>query len=245
MLTSDGNVNTLLSVNDVMKKTMSELQKAGTDPLPMTCGWESGLSPLLLMQLQLHIRGFKIVIRGMWSARNMMVHKRNAFSLIEVALAMGIVSFGLLVAVGMLPIGLKSLSESMDDSVKTQINQQISGKLLIIPYQDVDSFVAQGPFFFTEEGILQTSKDSTTFYQVDLLRVDPDYPGVSGLSAPEKERLRDNSLTTIKVAISKIGGYGSVGTSVTAAPFSPASLAATPAPSYQVIQVANSFGNIP
>gem|GEM_PF-2376117 len=171
--------------------------------------------------------------------------KTHAFSLIEVTLALGIVSFGLLVAVGMVPVGLKSLRESMDDSVKTQIIQEITGKLLIIPYGKIDDYISSGPYYFTEEGILQSGKDTATVYQVDLLRVMPDYPGVSGLSDPDKQRLEDESLSSVKVAISKLTGYEKVAASTLADPFSSASLKARPGPNYHVIQVANSFGIIP
>lgn len=170
---------------------------------------------------------------------------RRGFSLIEVTLALGIVSFGLLVMVGMLPIGLKSIGESMDDSVKTQIIQQITGKLLLTPYGEIDDFISDGPYYFTEEGILQSGNDAATFYQVNLQREAPNYPGVSGLSDPSKQRLEDESLSAVKIAISKIKGYGMVVPGVATDPFAASSLQATPGPSYQVVQVANSFGILP
>ena len=49
----------------------------------------------------------------------------TAFSLIEVVIALGIVSFAFIGMVGLIPVGLNDFRESMDTSVGSRIGQQI------------------------------------------------------------------------------------------------------------------------
>ncbi|MGB8356459.1 MAG: Verru_Chthon cassette protein B [Chthoniobacteraceae bacterium] len=51
--------------------------------------------------------------------------KRSGFSLIEVVMALGIVSFAFVAIFGLLPIGLTSFRNAMDASIGSQIVQQV------------------------------------------------------------------------------------------------------------------------
>ena len=53
----------------------------------------------------------------------MTVSRRFAFSLIEVVLALGIVSFALVAILGLLSVGLDSSRESIDDTAVTLLGQ--------------------------------------------------------------------------------------------------------------------------
>lgn len=61
------------------------------------------------------------------SARRQHGRRRQsgAFSLVEVALALGIIAFALIPVIGLLPIGLSSYRKSIDLSVGSQITQRI------------------------------------------------------------------------------------------------------------------------
>ena len=50
---------------------------------------------------------------------------RVAFSLVEVVLAMGIIAFALIIMVGLLPVGLKSNSDSMVESQAVNLMQAL------------------------------------------------------------------------------------------------------------------------
>jgi len=51
--------------------------------------------------------------------------RRYAFSLVEVTLAIGILSFGLLSVIGLMPVGLNTFRQSINTSVGTQISQRL------------------------------------------------------------------------------------------------------------------------
>lgn len=50
---------------------------------------------------------------------------RSGFSLVEVTLAIGILSFGLLSVIGLMPVGLNAFRQSINASVGTQISQRL------------------------------------------------------------------------------------------------------------------------
>lgn len=57
------------------------------------------------------------------------IRRRDAFSLTEVVLALGLVSFCLLAVVGLLPVGLKSISRAHEESAAANALNQISEAL--------------------------------------------------------------------------------------------------------------------
>lgn len=70
-----------------------------------------------------------------------------AFSLVEVALALGIVAFALVPVFGLLPIGLASFRKGMDLSVGAQITQRIVDEA---QQSDFETLLAGHPNAFTE-----------------------------------------------------------------------------------------------
>lgn len=52
-------------------------------------------------------------------------HRPSAFSLVEVTLAIGILSFGLLSVIGLMPVGLNTFRQSINTSVGIQISQRL------------------------------------------------------------------------------------------------------------------------
>lgn len=52
--------------------------------------------------------------------------KRSAFSLVEVVLAVGVISFAFVAILGLIPAGLAQFRQAMDNSVGTQIAQRIT-----------------------------------------------------------------------------------------------------------------------
>lgn len=89
------------------------------------------------------------------------VRRRKAgFSLVEVALAVGIVGFGMTVIMGVLPVGLASVKDSKLQSAKANISRQLRGEFQQISFKD--NTVEQGArtidtlsgeeFFYAQDG---------------------------------------------------------------------------------------------
>ena len=85
----------------------------------------------------------------------------TGFSLVEVVIALGIVSFAVLAIVGMLPMALKSAQESMRETDSTLIAQRIFAELKtgISGNRSVSKDTNTGPNSFTN--ISLTSHNST------------------------------------------------------------------------------------
>ena len=61
------------------------------------------------------------------------IHRRSAFSLIEVALALGIASFALLTLFGLLPLGINNNQASIEQTMATNITTAIISDLREAP----------------------------------------------------------------------------------------------------------------
>jgi uncharacterized protein (TIGR02598 family) len=82
-----------------------------------------------------------------------------AFSLVEVALAVGVFGFGMVGIMGLLPVGLTSFRESKARTIETVILQQRTSEVLQTPFQvlsqpgsDAHTLVT-GLQFYSEEGV--------------------------------------------------------------------------------------------
>ena len=102
------------------------------------------------------------------------------FSLVEVVLAIGVVSFAMMAVLGTLPVGLKSSRESRGQVATANIARQIQGELQQISFRpdSSDSLTVQNlaetPFYFSLEG---TRTDAAGAYYVASF-------AVSGVTLP-------------------------------------------------------------
>lgn len=82
--------------------------------------------------------------------------RRNAgFSLVEVVLAIGIVSFAFVALLGLLPAGLSTFRTAIDTSNEARILQALTGKAQLTDYSklpDLDYENKKEIFYFDEEG---------------------------------------------------------------------------------------------
>ena len=69
------------------------------------------------------------------------------FSLVEVTIALGLVSFGVLSVIGLLPSGLSTLRQAMDQTVEAQIVQGIASRSVVANFTNLT-----GVSYFNEEG---------------------------------------------------------------------------------------------
>lgn len=92
----------------------------------------------------------------------------RGFSLVEVALALGIVSFGLVSMLGLMPIGLEVFRESIQSTVQTDILRELGSHFQSMPFQDVQSSTEMT--YYTDQGVPTTNPESALFgvtYAVD------------------------------------------------------------------------------
>ena len=84
------------------------------------------------------------------------------FSLVEVVIAIGILSFAMVPLLGMLPTGLNTFRNSIDRSVSTQIAQQILNEARQTDFTNLPSL--QGNRYFTDEGDPTTETSPNRIY---------------------------------------------------------------------------------
>jgi len=105
--------------------------------------------------------------------------RASAFSLVEVVLAMGIISFGLLAVIGLMPVGLNTMRDAMDDTAEALIANRVTGEVMLTPFSEMDTVFNGRIYFFDEEGQAQSGETNFTRYRVTTRIVTPDFPGAN------------------------------------------------------------------
>jgi uncharacterized protein (TIGR02598 family) len=77
------------------------------------------------------------------------------FSLVEVTLAMGLVSFSLVALMGMLPVGLSNFRTAMELQTQSRIVQAIAAEIQLTPFSAIAAGGYQDDFprYYNEEGV--------------------------------------------------------------------------------------------
>lgn len=110
-----------------------------------------------------------------------------AFSLVEVILALGLVTFAVTVIVGLLPVGLTSINQSMNQTIEAQILRSISSQSVVADFRSL----ATSGLYFDREG--QPTTMANAYYDVRVTTNAPVYPG-----STEAAGLRE-SIVTLKI----------------------------------------------
>ena len=121
---------------------------------------------------------------------------KSGFSLIEVALALGIVSFILLPAVALLPVGLESVQASSTQTVTTNIAQQIRGQLQELTYTSLQSLPTT-TYYYTSEGNQTTSSDPEVYYKSAFTVTQTPVPGGGGSNFDSVNAAETVKVTTV------------------------------------------------
>lgn len=115
----------------------------------------------------------------------------RAFSLVEVTLALGIVGFGMVSVMGLLPVGLTTFRDAMDRSVSAQIVQAVLNEYQLVDFTNLPT--APVTTYYSEEG--RTSDEggvsvteSTAKYRVEVSFEAAELPG--GVTNPDMRRAR-------------------------------------------------------
>jgi len=112
----------------------------------------------------------------------------SAFSLVEVAMALGVVSIGLIPLLGLLPIGLNQEREAMFQTSRSHILSQISADLGMLKGGDSDHYFSAAQFYDDRGERLPDGAEGAV-YEVKLTPVEAEYPG-SGVPDAPSARLK-------------------------------------------------------
>ncbi len=133
--------------------------------------------------------------------------KKSAFSLVEVVLAIGVVSFSLLALVGTLPTGIKSVIDSMGDSARANAIQQIRAELQQVSFgsaaqgnnsnNNLAAQLAAQTNFYSAEG-LQLPDSTGAYYKAVFEASNAAIPGTSTTPV----YFQSGSAQSIKVTLS-------------------------------------------
>lgn len=99
--------------------------------------------------------------------------KRSGFSLVEVTIALGVVTFAAVSILGLLPTGLVVMRDAMNQTVESQIVRSIAGQSVVANFANL---TAGSPFYFDNEG-QRILKAEDSVYTVSLSSTPPIYPG--------------------------------------------------------------------
>ena len=91
--------------------------------------------------------------------------RREGFSLVEVVLAIGLVTFAMLVIFSLLPVGLFSLQESNRQIVETEIFNTVGAELSSTPFDQLTNYQqsTRFPIYFNNEGVEMTTSNNAVF----------------------------------------------------------------------------------
>ncbi len=113
----------------------------------------------------------------------------NAFSLVEVTLALGIVAFSLVTLLGVIPMGLVTFHKAVETSVGSQIVQQVVTDVEQTDFSSLTSSTGVnqlGLRYFDDQGNeLPSSTSPGAIYQVNVvINTSPVFSGGSSTASP-------------------------------------------------------------
>jgi uncharacterized protein (TIGR02598 family) len=112
----------------------------------------------------------------------------SAFSLVEVAMSLGIVAFAFTALMGMLPIGLTLFRNAADTSVTTRIVQKVSGDLQQADFDTIKN-AEDEILYFNEQGSSLPSADGAIYWARVNVFPDADLPGSAGAGTSDLARV--------------------------------------------------------
>ena len=122
------------------------------------------------------------------------------FTLVEVVIALGIITTSLVAMLGIMPVGLETLRAAGAENTRAQIVQQLTSQAMLTPFSTLDTFVAASPYHFDDTGWKQERLDGDTRFEVTVSRTSTAYPG-----SPQATGLA-GSVTTLIMEVQSLPG---------------------------------------
>lgn len=114
------------------------------------------------------------------SSNRLFKSHRQGFSLVEVCLALGVVSFALLALMALLPMALLLMREAASQTTCSHIVQKIRSDLVLLPPDEVGIYIGE-PRYFNYEGTPVSREDGASVFVASFQPTALDYPGSEGL----------------------------------------------------------------
>lgn len=108
-------------------------------------------------------------------------------SLVEVSVALGLVSFALVSVVGILPVGLIAIREARESSLRGNMVMQIESEYAVTSFAVQDE---RKTFYFDGEGRVVGESSPDRLYRVEATTLPPSFPGMSGVLVDSLKRLQ-------------------------------------------------------
>ena len=104
-----------------------------------------------------------------------------AFSLVEVTMAIGIVSFALLSLIALLPSGLQSVRDSANEAALSSIVRTVRGELNQASFSDVTTTLPAQTWYFNESGhrLEASAPSGERFFQLSFSNSSPSAAGAA------------------------------------------------------------------
>lgn len=99
--------------------------------------------------------------------------KLDGFSLVEVCVALGIVSFAVIAILGLIPSGLNTLKDSTAETVRAQIVRSIAASALTANFSSLNTNAC----FDNDGQLLPTNSPTYPRYTVNATTSAPSFPG--------------------------------------------------------------------
>ena len=130
---------------------------------------------------------------------------RAAFSLVEVAIAIGVVAIGMLSVVALLPAGMETLRASANETAQARISQEIIARLQGTDWdqtKNLGDFQDQ-LFYFDRQGnqTLSTAPDSVFTAKLDVAADGPQLPAANNCGLNQNLRAVTVKITSLPGAV--------------------------------------------
>ena len=110
-----------------------------------------------------------------------------AFTLVEVALALGILSFALVAILALVPVALRGSRDSIEKGLELEMVQTARARLISLPYTALPD---SGVLYFTPEGV-ETTETGDVRYRLEFTNeADTALPGGQTAANVRTARLR-------------------------------------------------------
>ncbi|XHR31154.1 MAG: Verru_Chthon cassette protein B [Chthoniobacteraceae bacterium] len=115
------------------------------------------------------------------SRRSGFLPDRDAFSLVEVTIALGIVAFSVLSLIGLLPGGLRTVRDSATETAISAIVRQMRAELNQASFSDVTTTLPTQTWYFNEAGLELDASAPTTdrFFELKFAAQSPSASGAA------------------------------------------------------------------
>lgn len=137
---------------------------------------------------------------GRWGGTR---RRAGGFSLVEVVSSLGIISFGLIALLGLLPVGLQVSRDARESTAEAQINQYLTNLARQTSPTHWKDIVEPRVFCFDRQGLNVPENSDEVFYRATLA-----VEANAGTSLPSDTDYVSSNLSTLRVTLKKSNGSG-------------------------------------